>query len=125
MFYAIRLGSKVASSPDGILCYLSFKDFPYVLFRFLLWISLVVILLLLILPQRTARSILKIRTIRLDCVLLGSGIIGDCINSIAVLTEWYQENIYFFTLIYLSLIFLIGDILKALRDSPNRASAEI
>ena len=91
----------------------------------LLWISLAVIMLLLIVLQRTTRSILKIRTIRLDYVLFGSGIIGVCINSIAVPTEWYRENIYFFTLIYLSLIFLIGDISKALRDSSNRAASQI
>jgi hypothetical protein len=81
----------------------------------LIWIGLALSLLLLLVSRKSFRVLLKNNGIRLDYVLLLSGIIGVCMNSVAVPTEWFRENIYFFTLIYLSLIYLIGDFREALR----------
>jgi hypothetical protein len=82
----------------------------------LMWIGLALALLLLLISRRSSRAYLKSHAMRLDYVLLSGGIIGVCMNSVAVPTEWFRENIYFFTLIYLSLIYLIGDFREALRD---------
>jgi hypothetical protein len=91
----------------------------------LIWIGLALCLLLLLASRRSSRVFLKSNAVRLDYVLLSSGIIGVCMNSVAVPTEWFRENIYFFTLIYLSLIYLIGDFREALRDSSQRAASGI
>lgn len=82
----------------------------------LMWIGLALALLLLLISRRSSRAYLKSHAMKLDYVLFFGGIIGVCMNSVAVPTEWFRENIYFFTLIYLSLIYLIGDFREALRD---------
>jgi hypothetical protein len=91
----------------------------------LIWIGLALSLLLLLASRRSSRVFLESNAIRLDYVLLLGGIIGVCMNSVAVPTEWFRENIYFFTLIYLSLIYLIGDFREGLRDSSKRAASGI
>ncbi len=91
----------------------------------LIWIGLALSLLLLLVSSKNSRVLLKSRAIRLDYTLMFGGIIGVCMNSVAVPTEWFRENIYFFVLIYLSLIFLIGDFREALRNSSKRAASGI
>jgi cation transport ATPase len=73
-------------------------------------------LLLILALQKKFREILRVRAVQLDFVLLTAGVAGVCLNSIVVPTEWFRENIYFFTLIYISLIFLLGDLLKSFRN---------
>ena len=91
----------------------------------LMWIGLALALLLLLISRSSSRAFLRGSAIRLDYVLLVSGLIGVCMNSVAVPTEWYRENVYFFTLIYLSLIFLIGDLREAFRSSLKTAANQI
>lgn len=81
----------------------------------LIWVVLAISLLLILVSQKRLRVILKARTIRLDYILLGAGVAGVSINSIAVPTEWFRENIYFFAIIYASLIYLIGDVREEFR----------
>ena len=81
----------------------------------LIWLGLASGLLMILLSQKRLRVILRARTIRLDYILLGASIAGVSINSIAVPTEWFRENIYFFAMIYVSLIYLIGDMREEFR----------
>jgi len=87
-----------------------------VLVPVLAWLGLAYSLLLILALQKKFREILRVRAVQLDFVLLTAGVAGVCLNSIVVPTEWFRENIYFFTLIYISLIFLLGDLLKSFRN---------
>ena len=76
----------------------------------LAWLALAYSLLLILVSKKKFLGILREKAIRLDYVLLTAGVVGVCLNSIAVPTEWFHENVYFFALIYISLIYLLGDI---------------
>jgi hypothetical protein len=56
----------------------------------------------------------------MDLILAVAGVVGVSINSIAVPTEWFRENIYFFALIYISLIYLIGDLYGEFRKHSSK-----
>ena len=85
----------------------------------LAWLGLAYSLLLILASQKKFRGILKVRAVKLDFVLLTAGVAGVCLNSIVVPTEWFRENIYFFALIYISLIFLIGDLRESIRNRES------
>jgi hypothetical protein len=76
----------------------------------LAWLGIAFALLLILLSRKSLRGLLRSKAVKLDYILVAAGVAGVSINSIAVPTEWFRENIYFFTLIYISLIYLIGDL---------------
>jgi hypothetical protein len=76
----------------------------------LAWLGVAFALLLTLLSRKSLRCLLRSKAVKLDYILVATGVAGVSINSIAVPTEWFRENIYFFTLIYVSLIYLIGDL---------------
>ena len=76
----------------------------------LAWLGIAFALLLILLSRKSLRGLLRSKAVKLDYILVAAGVAGVSINSIAVPTEWFRENIYFFTLIYVSLIYLIGDL---------------
>lgn len=78
------------------------------------WLGIAYSLLLILTFQKRLRGVLRVKAVKLDFILVTSGVVGTFINSIAVPTEWFRENIYFFIIIYTSLIYLIGDIRKEL-----------
>jgi cation transport ATPase len=82
----------------------------------LAWLGIAFSLLLILVSRKQLRGVLKDKAVKLDFILIAAGVAGVAINSIAVPTEWFRENIYFFVLIYVSLIFLIGDLLKSFRN---------
>lgn len=83
----------------------------------LAWLGIAFTLLLLLLSRKSLRGLLRAKAVKLDFILVAAGVAGVSVNSIAVPTEWFRENIYFFTLIYMSLIYLIGDLREAIRNS--------
>ena len=91
----------------------------------LAWLGIAFSLLLILLSRKSLRGLLRLKTVKLDFILVAAGVVGVSINSIAVPTEWYRENVYFFTLIYLSLIYLIGDLSKAFKDSSKSVASGI
>ena len=95
------------------------RDGMEVLVPILAWLGITFCLILILLSRKSLRGILRVKTVRFDLVLVTAGVIGVSINSIAVPTEWFRENIYFFALIYISLIYLIGDLYNALRNQSS------
>ena len=87
-----------------------------VLVPVLAWLFLAYSLLLILAQQKKLRGVLRTKAVRLDFVLLTAGVAGVCLNSIVVPTEWFRENVYFFALIYISSIFLIGDLRESIRN---------
>lgn len=81
----------------------------------LAWLGIAFSLLLILISQKKLRGVLHDRAVRLDFILIAAGVAGVSINSIAVPTEWFRENVYFFALIYISLIYLIGDLYGAFK----------
>ena len=82
----------------------------------LAWLGIAFSLLLILVSRKQLRGILQDKAVKLDFILIAAGVAGVTINSIAVPTEWFRENIYFFSIIYISLIFLLGDLLKSFRN---------
>ena len=87
-----------------------------VLVPVLAWLGLAYSLLLILASRTKFRGILRARAVKLDFVLVTAGVAGVCLNSIVVPTEWFRENVYFFVLIYISLIYLLGDLLESFRN---------
>ena len=82
----------------------------------LVWLGMAYSLLVIVASQKRLRRVLRVRAVKLDFILVSAGVTGVTINSIAVPTEWFRENVYFFMIIYISLIYLIGDIRKELEN---------
>jgi hypothetical protein len=87
----------------------------------LAWLGIGFSLLLILLSRKSLRGLLRAKTVKLDFILIAAGVAGVSINSIAVPTEWFRENIYFFTLIYVSLIYLIGDLVGEFKKNKSTA----
>ena len=81
----------------------------------LAWLGIAFSLLLILMSRKKLREVLRDKAVKLDFILIAAGGAGVSINSIAVPTEWFRENIYFFALIYISLIYLIGDLYSAFK----------
>lgn len=81
----------------------------------LAWLGIAFSLLVILISRKKLRGVLRDNAVRLDFILIAAGVAGVSINSIAVPTEWFRENIYFFALIYISLIYLIGDLYGAFK----------
>jgi hypothetical protein len=81
----------------------------------LAWLGIAFSLLLILISRKKLRGVLRDKAVKLDFILMAAGVAGVSINSIAVPTEWFRENIYFFALIYISMIYLIGDLYAAFK----------
>jgi hypothetical protein len=82
----------------------------------LAWLGIAFSLRLILVSRKQLRGILQNKAVKLDFILIAAGVAGVTVNSIAVPTEWFRENVYFFALIYISLIFLIGDLRESLKN---------
>jgi hypothetical protein len=81
----------------------------------LAWLGIAFSLLLILISRKKLREVLRDKAVKLDFILIAAGVAGVSINSIAVPTEWFRENVYFFALIYISMIYLIGDLYSAFK----------
>jgi hypothetical protein len=86
----------------------------------LAWLGIAFSLLLILISRKKLREVLRDKAVKLDFILIAAGVAGVSINSIAVPTEWFRENVYFFALIYISMIYLIGDLYAAFRKCQHR-----
>ena len=91
------------------------KNGMEVMVPILAWLGIAFSILLILLSRKRLRGVLQYKAVKLDFILITAGVVGVSINSIAVPTEWFRENIYFFALIYISLIYLIGDLYDAFK----------
>jgi hypothetical protein len=82
----------------------------------LAWLGIAFSLLVILISRKKLRGVLRDNAVRLDFILIAAGVSGVSINSIAVPTEWFRENVYFFALIYISMIFLIGDLYATFKN---------
>jgi len=96
------------------------RDGMEVIVPIIAWLGIALSLLLVLLSRKALREILRAKTIKMDLILAVAGVVGVSINSIAVPTEWFRENIYFFALIYISLIYLIGDLYGEFRKHSSK-----
>jgi hypothetical protein len=85
----------------------------------LAWLVLAFSLLLIGFYQKKLFEIFRAKAVRLDLTLVVAGVLGVSANSIAVPTEWFRENIYFFIMIYIAIFYLIGDVLQQSRKMQN------
>jgi hypothetical protein len=91
------------------------KNGMEVMVPILAWLGIAFSILLILLSRKRLRGVLQYKAVKLDFILITAGVVGVSINSIAVPTEWFRENVYFFALIYISLIYLIGDLYDAFK----------